>query len=203
MHLNKLKKLISKDYPYEIKEPLNTIDTDCDMLPNYAEATQPRVFDKSVSNLEEASLNSKIDDARFIKSNLIINNDSSTRTLEIKMDKRIDLTEFKNHVGSFMNLTNENFRVFRLCPNNFDCELTSCDNQFSYLTQNTKFVIKLGRPLKYGEYMIQIFRLNVEKNTVGYLCDFMVLHGLSVLNHKELLCDDLRDECNLDTSVNK
>ena len=119
------------------------------------------------------------------------------------MDKRIDLKEFKKHVGSFLKLNNENFRVFRMCPNDFECELTSCENQFNYLSQNTKFVIKLGRPLKYGEYMVPIYRLNREKNSMTYMCDFMILHGMTVLNHKELLCDDLRDEFNLEVSVDR
>ena len=206
----------NKAYPYrsllnesksEVK-PLNTnnaseIDIEYDQLPNYAEATEgknkPRVFDANDLGLDVVDKSSN----RFIKSNLLVNNDLGTRTLEIKMDKRIDLKEFKKHVGSFLKLNNENFRVFRMCPNDFECELTSCENQFNYLSQNTKFVIKLGRPLKYGEYMVPIYRLNREKNSMSYMCDFMILHGMTVLNHKELLCDDLRDEFNLEISVDK
>lgn len=189
----------------DVKSPTtnnSAVDIDSyDQLPNYAEATQgankPRVFDANDLDLIDKS------STRFITSNLLVNNDLGTRTLEIKMDKRIDLKEFKKHVGSFLKLNNENFRVFRMCPNDFECELTSCENQFNYLSQNTKFVIKLGRPLKYGEYMVPIYRLNREKNSMTYMCDFMILHGMTVLNHKELLCDDLRDEFNLEVSVDR
>jgi hypothetical protein len=178
-----------------------TTNNDYDQLPNYAEATQdknkPRAIDEN--DLELVDKNS----SRFISSTLSVNNDLGTRTLEIKMDKRIDLKEFKKHVGSILKLNNENFRVFRMCPNDFECELTSCENQFNYLSQNTKFVIKLGRPLKYGEYMVAVHKLNREKCSMSYLCDFMILHGMTVLNHKELLCDDLRDEFNLQVSVDK
>lgn len=31
----------------------------------------------------------------------------------------------------------------------------------------------------------------------------MIVHGLTVFNHKELLKDDLKDECGLDVEVEK
>lgn len=79
------------------------------------------------------------------------------------MDKRIDLNEFKNHIDEYLKIGVDNFRVFRMCPNDLECELTSYENQFSYLTQNTKFVIKLGPPLKYGEYVLPVYKLNKVK----------------------------------------
>jgi ubiquitin C-terminal hydrolase len=177
------------------KYNVDVVDDD-DPLPSYTEATQ------STSKAVEETTKSS-DSTRFIKSNLLVKNDLGTRTLEIKMDKRIDLSDFKLHISSFLSLTRDNFRVFRMCRNDFECELTSCENQFSYLTQNTEFVIKLGRPLKYGEYVVPVYKLSKEKSSMTYLCDFMILHGLSVLSHKELLCDDLKDECNLDVTVEK
>ena len=119
------------------------------------------------------------------------------------MDKRIDLNEFKLHIASYLNISIDAFRVFRICQNDLECELTSHENQFSYLTQNTKFLIKLGTPLKYGEYVLPIFKLNKAKGSFNYLCDFMITHGMSVLNHKELLRDDLKDECDLDIPLDK
>jgi hypothetical protein len=54
------------------------------------------------------------------------------------MDKRIDLNEFKSHINEYLKIGNDNFRVFRMCPNDLECELTSYENQFSYITQNTE-----------------------------------------------------------------
>lgn len=76
------------------------------------------------------------------------------------MDKRIDLNEFKAHADEYLKISNENFRVFRICQNDLECELTSHENQFSYLAQNPKFLIKLGPPLKYGEYVLPVYKLN-------------------------------------------
>ena len=76
------------------------------------------------------------------------------------MDKRIDLNEFKKHADSYLKINIENFRVFRICQSDMECELTACENQFSYLTQNTKFLIKLGPTLKNGEYVLPMFKLN-------------------------------------------
>ena len=178
-----------------------------DPLPDYTQAvetsTKPRSFSRTSEAANEVLDVNPAGESRFIKSVLFVNNDLNTRTLEIKMDKRIDLNEFKMHISGFLKLSNENFRVFRMCPNDFECELTSCENQFSYLTQNTKFVIKLGPPLKYGEYVVPIYKLSRDKGTMSYLCDFLIVHGMSVFNHKELLRDDLSDECNLVVTAEK
>ena len=41
------------------------------------------------------------------------------------------------------------------------------------------------------------------KGTISYLFDFMIVNGLNVLNHKHLLREDLKEECNLDIPVEK
>jgi hypothetical protein len=76
------------------------------------------------------------------------------------MDKRIDLNEFKSHIDDCLKLGSDNFRVFRMCQNDLECELTSNENQFFYLTQSSKFLIKFGPPLKYGEYCLPVYKLN-------------------------------------------
>ena len=76
------------------------------------------------------------------------------------MDKRIDLNEFKAHIDEYIKIGLEYFRVFRICQDDLECELTSNENNFLYNSQNTKFLIKLGPALKYGEYSIPIFKLN-------------------------------------------
>lgn len=119
------------------------------------------------------------------------------------MDKRIELNDFKTHISDYLKIANDNFRVFRICQNDLECELTSHENQFSYLTQNTKFLIKLGTPLKYGEYVLPVYKLNKSKGSFAYLCDFMITHGMSVLNHKELLRDDLKDECSIEIPIER
>lgn len=117
------------------------------------------------------------------------------------MDKRIELAHFKSHLDEYLKLSSLNFRVYRMCPNEMECELTAAENQFLHLQQNSKFMIKLGPPLNYGEYVLSMFQL--KKASFTYLCDFMVTHGLDVQSHKELLAGDLKDECNLDIPVEK
>lgn len=91
------------------------------------------------------------------------------------MDKRIDLSEFKSHIDEYLNIGLDNFRVFRMCPNDLECELTSFENQFLYLAQNTKFVIKLGPPLKYGEYVLPVYKLNQSKVTTSEIKTFKII----------------------------
>jgi hypothetical protein len=119
------------------------------------------------------------------------------------MDKRIDLNEFKAHVEDHLKIQPLNFRVYRMCPNEMECELTSYENQFLYLAQSSKFIIKLGPPLRYGEYVLPVYKLNSMKGNLTYLCDFMIVHGLNVLSHKELLSGDIKDECNLEFPAEK
>jgi hypothetical protein len=45
--------------------------------------------------------------------------------------------------------------------------------------------------------------MNFKKGSFSYLCDFMIVHGLSVFNHKQLLKEDLKDECNLDINIKR
>ena len=85
------------------------------------------------------------------------------------MDKRIDLHQFKTHIDSNLALGNENFRVYRICHNDIECEISSPDNQFSYIPQNSKFLIKLGPPLKYGEYVLPLFMLNMSTVVCSFL----------------------------------
>lgn len=160
-------------------------------------------FDENKTNQNKENSAEKLYKNRFIRSNLSVNEDLGTRILEIRMDKRIELNEFKSHANEYLKISNDNFRVFRICQNDIECELTSHENQFSYLTQNTKFLVKLGPPLKYGEYVLPVFKVNKVMGSISYLCDFMIVHGLSVLNHKELLREDLKEECNLDVEVEK
>jgi hypothetical protein len=119
------------------------------------------------------------------------------------MDKRISLEAFKSHVNDFLRLGNENFRVFRITQNDAEYELTAQDSQFSYLTQNTKLMVKLGPPLKYGEYVLPVFKVNRLMGSITYICDFMVVYEMSVLNHKQLLREELKDECNLEVDIDR
>lgn len=91
------------------------------------------------------------------------------------MDKRIDLSEFKSHVDEYLKISVDNFRVFRMCPNDLECELTSSENQFLYLANNSKFLIKLGPPLKYGEYVLAVFKMNKAK-----VCDLISHSNLPI-----------------------
>ena len=76
------------------------------------------------------------------------------------MDKRIDLGDFKSHVDEYLKISVDNFRVLRMCPNDLECELSAGENLFLYLANNSKFLIKLGPPLKYGEYVLAVYKLN-------------------------------------------
>ena len=157
-------------FSYSPKRPINhddpIVDSYVDDLPDYSELEKLKSFEKIEAKANDddddetlADAANKLNEKRFIKSNLLTS-ELGTRTLEIRMDKRMDLNTFKSHVNEYLKLGNDNFRVFR---NDFECELTAYENQFSYLTQNTKFVIKLGPPLKYGEYVIPVYKLNKAK----------------------------------------
>jgi hypothetical protein len=156
-------------FSYSPKRPINhddpIVDSYVDDLPDYSELEKLKSFEKKEAKAHDdddetlADAANRLNERRFIKSSLLTS-ELGTRTLEIRMDKRMDLNTFKSHVNEYLKLGNDNFRVFR---NDFECELTAYENQFSYLTQNTKFVIKLGPPLKYGEYVIPVYKLNKAK----------------------------------------
>ncbi|CAF0833958.1 unnamed protein product [Brachionus calyciflorus] len=184
------------------EELLNDVKQELDNLPKYSELEKDE-FNSSENKREFMRVLSRTE--RYIKSVLNENKDLGIKILEVKMDKRISLTEFKSHIDEYLKLGLDNFRVFRISPDDIECELTSNDSQFLYNIQNNKYLIKLGPPLKYGEHILPIFKLNREtkKNngSFTYLCDFMLYNGLNIQHHKELLREDLRDVCDLDVSV--
>ncbi len=134
-----------------------------------------------------------------------------------------------------MDIDVSEFRVFRVCHNDMESEFTREENQFQYVSSNSKLIIKLGPLLKYGEYSVPIYKLNHNmvcsffpiihvghtvsnffifnfiifiiqyksgyKKGFSYLCDFIVQNGMNVWDHKRLLIEDLKDECNLDLSI--
>lgn len=97
------------------------------------------------------------------------------------MDKRIDLSEFKSHVDEYLKIGVDNFRVVRLCQNDLECELTAGENLFLYLANNSKFIIKLGPPLKYGEYVLAVHKLNKVKVYLSHKQpkNFNLMHSFS------------------------
>ncbi len=135
------------------------------------------------------------------------------------------MIDFKRHIKNYINVNTDDFRIFRVGPNDFESELTRNENQFQYIPHNSKFITKLGPILKYGEYLVPVFKLI--KNTVSfsakkfkksfaifnkkflilkcftYLCEFMIEHGISVYEHKILLKEDLKDECNEDIQLDR
>ena len=75
------------------------------------------------------------------------------------MDKRITMIDFKRHIKSYININLDDFRIFRMGPNDFESELTRNESQFQYIPLNSKFVTKLGPILKYGQYIVPVFKL--------------------------------------------
>lgn len=83
------------------------------------------------------------------------------------MDKRISMMEFKKHVQMNLDMNCEDFRVFRQCQNDVECELTQSDAPFQFLMNNAKFVVKLGPSLKYGEYLVPVYKLVRDSVTIN------------------------------------
>lgn len=76
------------------------------------------------------------------------------------MDKRIGLDELKSHINDYLKIGAENFRLFRICQDDSENEVINNENQFLYNGTNSKFLVKLGPALKYGEYLSSVFKLN-------------------------------------------
>lgn len=48
-----------------------------------------------------------------------------------------------------------------------------------------------------------MFQLNLKKGSFTFLCDFVLYNGLTILNHKELLADDLKDLCDIQVPIDR
>ncbi|XP_078614129.1 uncharacterized protein LOC144883453 [Branchiostoma floridae x Branchiostoma japonicum] len=125
-------------------------------------------------------------------------------TTEAHLDKRIYLGSPKKELEPFVGVTGENFKPYRSYANNQEFESMRLNENLSQFGDDCKVTIRLGRDLRKGEYRVKLYQLMVnDPEPCKFLLDWVVAKGMTVLQSKEDLLPQLRDQCGLDIPLDR
>ncbi|GFR69512.1 ubiquitin carboxyl-terminal hydrolase 47 [Elysia marginata] len=129
--------------------------------------------------------------------------DEDERTLQVSVDKRITLGAFKEQLEPFVGVTSNLFKVYRVYSNNQESESTRLSDTLSFF-EDVKFNIKLGRALLTGEHRVKVFQLCVnEAEPCKYLVETIFAKGMTVLESKQILLDEIKAQCDMDIPLSR
>lgn len=128
---------------------------------------------------------------------------SRQRNLTVRVDKRITLGAFKKELEPYVQTTVDNFKVYRVYSNNQEFESIRLSETMSFF-EDGKLNIKLGRALKPGEYRVKVYQLQInESEPSKFLIDTIFAKGMSVLESKKLIIPEIKEQCNIDLSLDR
>ncbi|XP_035663404.1 ubiquitin carboxyl-terminal hydrolase 47-like isoform X1 [Branchiostoma floridae] len=133
-----------------------------------------------------------------------VGGDPAQEVLIAHLDKRISLGALKKELEPFVGVTGENFKVYRSYANNQEFESVRLNENLSQFGDDCKVTIRLGRALRKGEYRVKIYQLMVnDPEPCKFLLDWVVAKGMTVLQSKEDILPQLRDQCGLDIPLDR
>ncbi|GFO12308.1 ubiquitin carboxyl-terminal hydrolase 47 [Plakobranchus ocellatus] len=129
--------------------------------------------------------------------------DSEERTLQVSVDKRTTFGAFKQRLEPFVGVASNLFKVYRVYSNNQEYESIRLSDTLSFF-EDGKFNIKLGRALLPGEHRVKVFQLSVnEAEPCKFLVETIFAKGMSVLESKHILLEEIRAQCGMDIPLDR
>ncbi|XP_067902795.1 ubiquitin carboxyl-terminal hydrolase 47 isoform X3 [Heterodontus francisci] len=126
------------------------------------------------------------------------------KSLVVFVDKRITLAAFKQQLEPYIGVPSPQFKVFRVYANNQEFESVRLNETLSSFSDDNKVTIRLGRALRKGEYRVKVYQLLVnDPEPCKFLLDAVFAKGMTVLQSKEELLPQLREQCGLDLSIDR
>ncbi|RUS84034.1 hypothetical protein EGW08_008212 [Elysia chlorotica] len=140
---------------------------------------------------------------RYFHAVVFDGSEEEDRTLQVSVDKRITLGTFKQQLEPFVGVTSNLFKVYRVYSNNQESENTRLSDTLSFF-EDGKFNIKLGRALLPGEHRVKVFQLCVnEAEVCKYLVESIFAKGMTVLESKQILLDEIQAQCGMDVPLDR
>uniref|UniRef100_UPI00358FDFB7 ubiquitin carboxyl-terminal hydrolase 47 isoform X2 n=1 Tax=Myxine glutinosa TaxID=7769 RepID=UPI00358FDFB7 len=128
----------------------------------------------------------------------------NARLLSVYVDKRMKLATFKRHLESYVGVPSSQFKVFRVYASNQEFESVRLNETLSSFSDDNRVIIRLGRALKKGEYMVKVFQLQLgEAEPCKYLLDTVFAKSMTVRQSKQELVHLLRERCDMDVSIDR
>lgn len=161
---------------------------------------------KASDNRDEAAVAAVAEESdldRYFHAVISDGTEEDERTLQVSVDKRITLGAFKQRLEPFIGVTSNLFKVYRVYSNNQESESTRLSDTLSFF-EDVKFNIKLGRALLAGEHRVKVFQLCInETEPCKYLIETIFAKGMTVLESKQILLDELKAQCDMDIPLDR
>ncbi|XP_078000160.1 ubiquitin carboxyl-terminal hydrolase 47-like [Glandiceps talaboti] len=124
--------------------------------------------------------------------------------LVVYVDKRITLGAIKKSLEPYTGRTSQNFKVYRVYPNNQEFECIRLNENLSSFSDDTRIAIRLGRALEKGEYRVKIHQLLVNNpEPCKFLFEWIFARGMTVLASKEQIVEELRKSYDMDVPIDR
>jgi ubiquitin carboxyl-terminal hydrolase 47 len=116
----------------------------------------------------------------------------SNRSLKVSVDKRITVKSLKRCLQSYVGVTADNFDLYRVLSNGDELEMKRTYETMSLYDNDCSFRVKLGRPLKSGEYRLNVYQFkSTDQQPIKFLLEAVVSQGMSVSQLKQSIIDEL------------
>lgn len=156
---------------------------------------------KIATSCDELAVEFPRGNRRYFHAELV--EDGDQRNLNVHVDKRITLGAFKQELEPFVQVSSDNFKVYRVYCNNQEFESIRLGETLAFL-EDGRINIKLGRPLKNGEYRVKVFQLLVnELEPSKFLLDTIFARGMTILDSKKQVLSELKIEHNMDVPLDR
>uniref|UniRef100_A0A8C4QAX2 Ubiquitin carboxyl-terminal hydrolase 47 n=1 Tax=Eptatretus burgeri TaxID=7764 RepID=A0A8C4QAX2_EPTBU len=117
-----------------------------------------------------------------------VHHELKSTMLSVYVDKRMKLATFKRHLESDVGVPSSQFKVFRVYASNQEFESVRLNETLSSFSDDNRVIIRLGRALKKGEYMVKVFQLQLgEAEPCKYLLDTVFAKAMTVQQSKQEL----------------
>ncbi|CAH1800062.1 unnamed protein product, partial [Owenia fusiformis] len=124
------------------------------------------------------------------------------RSLTVFVDKRITLAALKAELQSYVGVSCEQFKVYRVYSNSQEFECTRLSENLTSYGDESKLNVKLGRALKKGEYRVKVYQLVTDEQEPGkFLLDTIFAKGMTVLESKKLILPEIQALCGPDCTA--
>ncbi|XP_013394501.1 ubiquitin carboxyl-terminal hydrolase 47 isoform X1 [Lingula anatina] len=188
------------DRPCDVASEVQSPEENVKDITSQKEASDCWDMDEA-STLQE---NGEEDVKRYFRATLQVNSDTGARTLEVDVDKRITLGALKRELVAYVGTSLENFKVYRVYSNNQEFESVRLSETLSSYGDDSRLNIKLGRALKKGEYRAKVYQLLInETEPVKLLFDAVFAKGMTVLESKQILQEEMKLQHNLEVPLDR
>ncbi|KYM95785.1 Ubiquitin carboxyl-terminal hydrolase 64E [Cyphomyrmex costatus] len=123
--------------------------------------------------------------------------------LKVLVDKRMRLSTLKKDLQSYVGVSVEYFKVFRI-SNSGESECNCLMEQLSSYEDGERLNVKLGRALRNGEFKVKLYQLLIDSTEpYKFLCEWIVSRDVTVGHAKKEILAEIKRKYDIDIPYEK